>query len=128
MRPLQLVMMTAAQQHGAVSEAQMRACGLTARMQRKAVADGQLSMVEARVAVAVGSPDTWRRRLQVGLLALGPEAWVSHEAAAALLDLDRSLVDPLHWCTPRGTRRRLNTGHVHTTDQVGRLDVITVDG
>jgi len=47
------------------------------------------------VAVVVGSPDTWYRRLQVGLLALGPQAWVSHEAAAALLGLDKAMFEPI---------------------------------
>ena len=106
----------------------MRECGLTARAQRKAVADGRLLMVEAYVAVVVGSPDTWHRRLRVGLLALGPEAWVSHEAAAALHGLDRTLYEPAEFTMPRSARRRINTGRVHTTDSVGPLDVVTVDG
>lgn len=128
MKAIQLVMIRAAEQHGAVSEAEMRECGLTARAQRKAVADGQLLMVEACVAVVVGSPDTWHRRLQVGLLALGPEAWVSHEAAAALHGLDRTLFEPLHFTMPRSARRRLYTGRVHTTDHVGPLDIVWVEG
>jgi len=127
-RPIQPVMRMAGEQDGAVSEAQMRECGLTARAQRKAVACGQLLMVEARVAVVVGSPDTWHRRLRVGLLALGPDAWVSHEAAAALHRLDRTLFEPLDFTVPRSARRTTNAGRVHTTDCVGALDVVTIDG
>lgn len=62
-------------------------------------------MIEPTVAVVGGSPDTWHRRLHVGLLALGPAAWVSHEAAAALHGLDRSPHEPLEF-TVRRTRRR----------------------
>ena len=127
MRAIERVMLVAAQQDGAVSEAQMRECALTARAQRKAVADGQLLMVEACVAVVVGSPDTWHRRLRVGLLALGPEAWVSHEAAAVLHGLDRTLFEPLEFTVRRGKRTTLESGRVHTTDHVGPLDVVTID-
>src|SRR5918995_1534962 len=102
---MQRVLMKAAEQHGAVSVEQMRECGLSWRVQRTAVANGQLIMVEPTVAVVVGSPDTWYRRLQVGLLTLGSEAWVSHEAAAALLGLDKALSEPAEFTLPRGFRR-----------------------
>jgi very-short-patch-repair endonuclease len=121
-------MMKASEQHGAVSVEQMRERGLSWRAQRTAIAKSQLIMVEPTVAVVVGSPDTWYRRLHVGLLALGPEAWVSHEAAAALLGLDKALFEPIDFTVPRGLNRRLSVGRVHTTAHVGHLDVITVDG
>ena len=98
------------------------------KAQKTAVAKSQISIVEPTVAVVVGSPDTWHRRLSVGLLALGPEAWVSHEAAAVLHRLDRTLFEPLDFTVPRHSRRRINTGMVHTTDHIGPLDVVTVDG
>jgi very-short-patch-repair endonuclease len=78
--------------------------------------------------VVFGSPDTWFRRLQIGLLALGPDAWVSHESAATLLGLDRTQFDPLHFTTLRANRTTLRRGQVHTTDVVGGLDVTTVHG
>jgi very-short-patch-repair endonuclease len=121
-------MITAAEQHGAVSVNQMRESGLTARAQRAAEAKGQLRMVEAGVAVVAGSPDTWFQRLQIGLLALGPEAWVSHEAAAALLEFDKCLFEPLAFTKPRGVRTTTCVGPVHATATIGPLDVITVKG
>lgn len=121
-------MMLAAEQHGAVSVAQMRECGLSWKAQQTAARQGQLTMVEPTVAVAVGSPDTWFRKLQIGLLALGPDAWVSHEAAAALLGLDQALIEPVHFTTVRSVRRSLNFGSVHRTAYVGHLDVITIQG
>ena len=128
MKPIQRVMMKASEQHGAVSVNQMRECELSWRAQRTAVSNGQLIMVEPTVAVVVGSPDTWYRRLQVGLLALGAKAWVSHEAAAALLGLDKALVEPIDFTVPRGLNRALSFGRVHTTAHVGHLDVVTVNG
>lgn len=127
-KPIELVMIKAAEQRGAVSTEQMRGCGLTWKAQRTAERNGLLRFVEPCVAVVVGSPDSWHRRLWVGLLALGPEAWVSHEAAAALHGLDRALFEPLDFTVPRGIRRRIGFGHVHTTAHVGPLDVVTVDG
>lgn len=128
-KPIQRVMTTASAQHGAVAVAQMRAHGLSWRAQQTAIANCQLTMVEPNVAVVVGSPDTWLRRLHVGLLALGPEAWVSHEAAAALLELDKALFEPLDFTVPRDCRNRtIGFGRVHTTAHVGPLDVITIKG
>jgi len=128
MRPIELVMLQAAEQHGAVSVEQMRECGLSAKAQRSFVAKGQIKLVEPGVAVVVGSPDSWFRRLRIGLLALGPQAWVSHETAAALLELDKSLFEPVEFTVPRGVRRTTGIGCVHTTACVGSLDVITVKG
>jgi hypothetical protein len=79
--------------------------------------------------VVSGSPDTWHRRLQVALLVLGPGAFVSHEAAAALLGLDGSNAGAVVLTVPREHRRRRLTGvAVHTTDSVGPHDVLTIQG
>jgi very-short-patch-repair endonuclease len=109
--------------------AQLRDCGLSARAQRSAVADGHLSLVEPTVLVVRGSPDTWFRRLQVGLLALGPAACVSHEAAAQLHGMDGPNEDAVEFTTPRsGRSKRLRRAVVHTTRVFGRTDVIRVHG
>jgi very-short-patch-repair endonuclease len=93
------------------------------------VASGQLHPASPTVFVVCGSPQTWYRRLQIGLLALGESAWVSHEAAAALLGLDRSNEQAVEFTVPRGVRRRGVSGAiVHTTTHVGPIDVITVRG
>jgi very-short-patch-repair endonuclease len=122
-------MWLAAEQHGAASLAQLRACGLTARDIRSHVRAGGLVLATPTVAAVCGSPDTWYRRLQVGLLALGDDAWVSHEAAAALHGLDRSQAAAVEFTTLRSVRRRGPVwATVHTTTTVGRVDVITVRG
>jgi hypothetical protein len=87
MKPIERMLRVAAEQHGAVSVAQARECGMSWKAQKAAEARGQLRIVEPGVLVVFGAPDTWHQRLQIGLLAPGPDAWVSHEAAAALLDL-----------------------------------------
>lgn len=122
-------LVTAAEQHGALSVGQLRARGLDASAQRTAVRSGQLSMIEPTVAVVGGSPDTWHRCLHVGLLALGPAAWVSHEAAAALHGLDRSPHEPLEF-TVRRTRRRAcsNAMAPNILELVASLGVLSTPG
>jgi very-short-patch-repair endonuclease len=123
------VLRLAEEQHGAVGVSQARARGLSARDQRTLVASGKLRLVEPMVLVVPGSPDTWFRRLKIGLLALGPGAFVSHEAAATLLGLDRSTPGRVVFTVERRSRRRPPAGAtLHTTRQVGAHDVITVQG
>jgi len=118
----------AATQHGAVSVAQLRDKGVSARVQRAAVAAGWLTEVEPTVLVLSGSADTWHRRLQAGLLALGGRGWVSHEAAARLHGLDRAVEDAVEFSTPRTLRGARLSSIVHTTGSVGPVDVLVVDG
>jgi hypothetical protein len=76
--------------------------------------------------VVCGSPDTWHRRLQVGLLVLGPNAFVSHEAAATLLGLDGSSAGAVAFTVPRERLgQRLVGIVVHTADSIGPHDVLT---
>lgn len=114
-------------QHGAVSVAQLRALGLHAAMQRRAIASGWLQAAAPGVVVVAGSEDTWHRRLRIGLLALGSSAWVSHEAAAGLHGLDRA-GEAVDFTVPRAGRRGSPPVPVHTTGMVGPLDVVDVDG
>lgn len=126
---LAAALLIAAEQHGAISTAQLRACGICARRQRSAIAHEHLSQVEPNVFVVRGSPDTWLRRLQVGLLALGPDACVSHEAAAQLHGLEGPNEDAVEFLMPRsGRSQSLKRAVVHTTRTIGRTDVIKVHG
>jgi hypothetical protein len=45
-----------------------------------------------------------------------------------LLDLDKSLFEPLHFTVPRAVRTTIRFGTVHTTAYVGHLDVVTIKG
>jgi very-short-patch-repair endonuclease len=118
----------AADQHGAVSVKQLRAAGITAKVQATAVGAGWLRLVEPTVLVFAGSPDTWYRRLWVGALALNGKGWVSHEAAAALHGFDRARADAVEFTVGRSSRKLTCSSTVHTTENVGRIDVVTVNG
>lgn len=119
----------AADQHGAISARQLRALGVSPKARRNAVAGGVLVPVEATVYVVNGSADTWHRRIQVGLLALGPNAWVSHESAAELHEMEGPARGIVAFTTMRAQRReRLRCGTVHTTTVCGPYDVHMVGG
>ena len=118
----------AAEQHGAVFVAQLRCLGVSARMQRRAVAAGSLALAEPTVVVLAGSEDTWWRRLQVGLLALGGRGSVSHEAAACLHQLDRAVAEAVEFTVARSARRSCPSAAVHTATEIGHADLVTVGG
>jgi len=115
-------------QHGAIAVSQLRRAGVTARLQRSVQDAGWLEMVEPTVLVVAGSPDTWHRRLQTGLLALAGRGWVSHEAAARLHGLDRSRDEAVEFTVRRSARAATCSATVHTTRSVAALDVVTVNG
>jgi very-short-patch-repair endonuclease len=77
---------------------------------------------------AAGAPASWERSLLAGLLALGPDACVSHESAARLHDFDRSLEGRPEFTVPRGRRGLVVDGALHTTTVLGPLDVVSVEG
>jgi hypothetical protein len=119
----------AREQHGALSHAQLRRLGMSTKVRRAMLARGELQRAAPGVVVVAGSPETWLQRLQVGLLALGPTAFVSHEAAAHLLGLDRSRAGRAEFTIPRTTRRvTIPNAVVHTTRVVGPVDVLSVEG
>lgn len=116
-------------QHGALSSKQLRSGGISAKAERAARGRGRLRPLFAGVVAVTGAEPTWRQLLHGGLLALGDDAWVSHEAAAALHGLDRHVPDALEFCVRRSTRRKPLAGAtVHTADTVRAFDVVVVDG
>ena len=72
------------------------------------------------------APDTWERRLMVGLLTLGPTARISHESAAQVHGLDRSLEGRVEFTVDRSHRNATAPGHVHSTSRTRPLDVVTI--
>lgn len=123
-----LVTAIAAEQHGAIAFRQLAPHEITRQQIRTLVAHGDLARVGRTVYVVAGSPDTWERRLWIGLLAVGPEALVSHEAAATLHRFDRSRPDPIEFLVPRGQRRPPNGLTVHSSRTLRRTDRVTVRG
>ncbi len=115
-------------QHGAITSHQLRRLGVSAKAQRTAVRDGWLAVAAPGVLVLTSTPDSWLRRLRVGLLALDARGWVSHEAAAALHGFDLAPREPVAFTVPREARGLRAAGRVHTTADVGPGDVVTVGG
>jgi hypothetical protein len=79
----------AARQHGVLSYAQVLACGMSRSAISRRVAAGRWEMVLPSVYRLAGVPSTWYQRLMAACLWAGPTAAVSHNAAAALLGLER---------------------------------------
>ncbi len=122
----ELITELAARQHGVFAVRQLD--GVTRRWVENLSRRGVLRRVAPGVYVLAGSPDTWRRRLTIGLLALGEESWVSHDAAARLHKLDRVPVDAVEFTVPRRARGRRMPFTVHTTADLPKLDRVTVEG
>lgn len=95
-----LVNALAASQHGVIGLDQFRFLGGTRHQLRQAVQAGWLVMVAPRVYAVAGAPPTVDRLTMTGLLALGPDAVVSHEAAARLHRFDRSASDAVEFTVP----------------------------
>ncbi|CAN5511874.1 hypothetical protein BH23ACT3_BH23ACT3_18480 [soil metagenome] len=90
---------------------------------------GLLELVTPGVWRVAGVPETWEQQLRAGLMYLGDEAVVSHEAAARLHRFDRTPPNRVEFLLPVSVRRRhLPVGTVHTTKHLPRIDVVRVDG
>ena len=57
-----------------------------------------------------------------GLLSLGPDSWVSHEAAACLHQLDRSINGAVEFTVARNRRGVELPFRIHTTDTLPEVD------
>lgn len=119
----------AARSHGVIGRGDLDRSGVGQRQIENWVRRGMVERMAPSVWRITGSPDTWEQRLRVGLLYLGPEAMVSHEAAAQLHGFDRTPCDRLEFLVPRGMRTtRLPFGSVHTSDRIEPLDRVLVGG
>lgn len=125
---LAAVLELAARQHGAVSLRQIRQLGLTRAQLRSATRAAIIIEAGPRVYAVGGSPATTEREQMAGLLCLGDEAVLSHEAAARIHGFDRCLPDAVEFTIPR-VRRGVRTPFVvHTSARLRRLDAVVVDG
>jgi predicted transcriptional regulator of viral defense system len=118
----------ALQQHGVVSLAQLRECGLSASGVRARVAAGKLHGVHRGV-YAVGHRVLDRDgRWMAAVLACGPGAVLSHRSAAALWGLrptSRRAVDVI---APRGSRRPRAGIEIHRADSLRPIDTTSRNG
>jgi very-short-patch-repair endonuclease len=79
----------AADQHGVVSVAQLRAIGLSKHWVRHRVRTGRLHPLHRGVYAVGHAADSWQCRWMAAVLACGEEAVLSHRSAAALWKLLR---------------------------------------
>ena len=116
-------------QHGVVSADELAGPLGVSRAQLRAWVRGRrLVRVAPRVWRVNGSPVTWEQRLRVGLLSLGRDAVVSHDAAARLHELDRAPRDAVEFTVPRGQRTARITERVHSTRVLPPTDCVRIDG
>jgi very-short-patch-repair endonuclease len=124
--PIPRLSKLAAAQHGVLSVGQLKAVGVGRRPFDQLVRRGIFVRVAPAVYAAAAAPDTWERRLMAGLLALGPTARISHESAAGLHGLDRSLEGRVEFTVDRSHRNATAIGRVHSTSRARPLDIVTL--
>jgi len=117
----------AAEQDGLLTAAQIGAHGLSDRQRRRLVTAGALRSAAPGVYAVAGCPVSHRYRLRLGLLSLGGASAVAFESAAALHGLDRSDHTAVEFLVPRGHRGGRGHFKVHTSDHIGRIDIVTTD-
>jgi hypothetical protein len=118
----------AGQQHGVVGTAQLEAMEVSRSVLRTHRRHGWLVAAAPRVLAVAGAGPSWRRDLMTGLLCLGDAAWVSHEAAAALHELDRHVEGAVEFTVLRARRGLEVPFRVHTTATLPIIDRTEVDG
>ena len=100
--------------------------GFTPRQLDRRVAAGRLDHLAQAVYGVTGHEPSWERSVLAAVLAVGPEAVVSHLAAARLLGFDGFRAGFPEITVPRGRRARTPLARVHTTMVLPRPDVVTI--
>ena len=118
----------AAENHSVISTAQLESFGVTASLRRRWVERGLVRRVGGKAYVIVGSVDTWRRRLAIGLADLGEAAVVAGRSAAQLYGLDGFAGDHCEFLVRRTAKSRSTGGTVRsTTRSLTFRDIAVVD-
>lgn len=119
----------AASQYGLVTSMQLRLLGVTARMVAHRRRTAGWELVQPGVYRLGGVPATWRQALRAATLAAGPDAFVSHRAAAALWGFEGFTPWLVELTSPRWRRRPAGVDvHLHETQDAIASDVCLVAG
>lgn len=112
-------------QGGAISRAQAIACGVTDRMIEHRVATGRWERLHRGVYAIAGSPVSWMTAVWAAVLAVGPEAVVSHQTALVLHGISPRAVPryPVTLTTRRGGHVRVPGVVVHQVDDLASRHV-----
>jgi hypothetical protein len=115
-------------QSGVIGKAQLDDMGVTRAQMQTLLRDRRLERVAPRVWRVAGTPPTWRQDLQAGLLSLGKQSWISHEAAAQLHRFDRTPPDRVEFLVFRSHRNSALGFPVHAARRWSPVDAIEIDG
>ena len=116
----------AGDQFGVVGLQQLAELGISRAMIRTHRRRGWLVGVAPRVLAVAGGGARWERDLMTGLLSLGEESWVSHEAAAHLHGFDRSIAGAVEFTVLRERRGMEVPFRVHTTSTLPAIDRVEI--
>ena len=116
----------AGQQFGVVGLGQLAEMGISRAMLRTHRRNGWLVGVAPRVLAVAGGAARWERDLMTGLLSLGEESWVSHEAAARLHGFDRSVEGAVEFTVLRARRGIEAPFRIHTTSTLPAIDQVEI--
>jgi len=121
------VLHVATSQYGAFTIGQTKAIGIGRDLRRERIRQGRWIVAQGEVLVLAASPDTWRRRLMIGILVAGGDAAVYSVAALAFWGLKGFPEEPVE---PRfhGTRHRLVVGRCHESRYLPEDHVRVRDG
>jgi very-short-patch-repair endonuclease len=114
-------------QHGVITRAQLRGCGLTHDVIDRRLARGHLVALHMGVFCFRGSPDSFLRRVFAALLAAGSDAAASYRSAAALAGLGPEPTT-VEISVPRSQRPRLRGVTVYRVSRLTIRHVFDFDG
>jgi hypothetical protein len=106
----------ASRRHGLIQTDLAAAAGISRQLLHLRAKAGVLEVVDDGVFRVAGAPRSWKQRALAACWGQGPEALLSHRAAAMLWELDGIRQAPLEVLVPRWGRRRRRSGTmVHET-------------
>src|SRR4051794_27237498 len=108
----------ALRQHGTFSRWQLLPRGISPRSIARRLNEGYWLLLHPGVYALAGSGDTFERRLWAGGLAVGPDALVSHEAAAQVHGVPHVIRNKVVLTNAHGWHHRLEGVTVHQLDDV----------
>ncbi len=122
------VVLIASRQHGAIHRRQLPKGRATDKALHRRVAAGQWERATPRVYVLRGAPDTWHRRLWIGLLEAGPDTVLSRRSAAVLSGLPGFKPGPVDVLKREAHEERMRSCELHVSSWIPPHHRTTVDG
>ncbi|MFP4512272.1 MAG: hypothetical protein ACLFRV_04910 [Acidimicrobiales bacterium] len=116
-------------QHGVVAHHQIKALGGTADLVRRRMDAGHWHRASFGVYRIGAAPRTLHQRFMVAVLSVGPDALLSHRAAAHMLSIATKGAVPIEVSVPRGGRNRSRRGMlVHAARDFDKAGATMIHG